>query len=200
LGAGNTTIEGTGLGLALSKRLTEAMGGQIGMEDVPNGASFYVDLPIACSPLEVLETADWQEAAHPAARQAESRTILLVEDNLSNVKLIEKILSSRPCIRLITAMQGTIALELAREHLPDLILLDLNLPDMHGEQVLGRLQEELATRDIPVAVVSADATPSQIDRLKDSGAIAYLTKPLDIRAFRDLLEETLGQTSVKKSA
>jgi CheY-like chemotaxis protein len=109
--------------------------------------------------------------------------VLCIEDNLFNLRLLEVILQDRPNITLLAAMQGSVGLDLARRHEPDLILLDLNLPDIPGREVLARLQQSAITRDIPVVVISADATPNQIDRLLDAGAKAYLTKPLDVNEF-----------------
>jgi CheY-like chemotaxis protein len=88
-------------------------------------------------------------------------------------------------------MQASIGLELAQQHHPDLILLDLHLPDMRGEEALWHLLNDPATSDIPVVIVSADATPGQVERLKEAGAFAYLTKPLDVHSFLDLVDETL---------
>jgi CheY-like chemotaxis protein len=119
-------------------------------------------------------------------------TVLYVEDNLSNVKLMERLIALRTGIRLIPAMQGSIGLELAREHHPDLILLDLNLPDASGAEVLARLRGDAATADIPVVVLSADATRGQVERLLSAGARAYLTKPFDLEEFLQLLDEAVG--------
>jgi CheY-like chemotaxis protein len=105
---------------------------------------------------------------------------LYVEDNLSNVRLVERVVARRPEVTLLVAMQGRIALDLAREHAPSLILLDLHLPDMSGEDVLRGLRADPRTAATPVVVLSADATPGQTQRLRASGAIDYLTKPFDI--------------------
>ena len=191
LGAEQTEVEGTGLGLALSKGLVEAMGGQIGVESrVDHGSTFWVDMALAQDPVNRLEQ-DGQNAPIPAAPAAflGTRTVLYVEDNLPNLKLIQHILADIPGIRLVPAMQGRLALDLAREHRPHLILLDLHLPDIPGDEVLRILRDDPATRRIPVVVISADAMPRQIDRLLAAGARAYLTKPLDIRKFFALLTE-----------
>ena len=197
LGAEQRGIEGTGIGLALSKRLIEAMGGTITVEStVGQGSTFTVELPTAVSPLHLAqdpsEDADQTTGSGPSAN-GKARTILYIEDNLPNMELIEHILSPRQEIRLLAAMQGGIGLELAREHHLDLILLDLHLPDMEGDEVLRRLRAEPRTRDIPVIVLSADATPGRIERLLAAGARAYLTKPLQVRQFLLTLEEVLGE-------
>jgi len=186
LGAERTTIEGTGMGLALSKHLVEAMGGTLGVDSVVgSGSTFSIELPMVEGPVDRYHRlADADKRREELAR----RTILHIEDNLSNVKLVEQILTKRPGIELLAAMQGSIGLELAREHRPMLILLDLNLPDVPGEQVLAALLEDPRTARIPVVIVSADATQRQVQRLLSSGASAYLTKPIDVRELLKLID------------
>jgi CheY-like chemotaxis protein len=125
--------------------------------------------------------------------------VLYVEDNPSNIKLAETILRERPEVRLVVATQGGFALELAREHVPALVLLDLNLPDVSGEEVLRRLREDPRTAGIPVVVVSADATPGQIKRLRSAGADDYLTKPFGIREFLAVVDGS-GRGEIAVSA
>ena len=193
LGAANSDVEGTGLGLALSQRLVTAMGGTLQVESVVGeGSRFMVELP--CAPAladahEGLRISSDEQVATVSERH--TYTILSIEDNVSNVHLLEAILSSRPEITLLAAMQGSVGLDLARQHLPDLILLDLHLPDIAGWDVLTRLQQSTVTRDIPVIVISADATSSQRERLLNDGARAYLTKPLGIDQFLRTIDEIL---------
>ena len=188
LGAEQSGVEGTGLGLALSQRLMQAMHGSIGVESTPGqGSRFWVELPCTKSPLERIAKTAGPEGARLSGRE---RTILYVEDNLSNLTLIEQMLAEEPQITLITAMQGRLALDLARQHAPDLILLDLHLPDMPGWEVLAELQRHNATRGIPVVVISADATSRQIKRLMSAGARSYLTKPIDVVEFFHAIETT----------
>ncbi len=192
LGAEQAEIEGTGLGLALSKGLVEAMGGTLGVESiVGQGSTFWLELPMVDRPAERVD----MDVPAPAELKASSSVslVLYVEDNLSNVKLIQRLLAHRPGVRLVPAMQGRLGLDLAREHRPHLILLDLHLPDMPGEEVLLRLRAAPETRDIPVAVISADATPGQIRRLLANGACAYLTKPLDVKQLLEVLDDTLKE-------
>jgi PAS domain S-box-containing protein len=190
LGAEQTHPEGTGLGLALSKRLVEAMGGVIGMEPAAGqGSVFWVELQQAEDPAErarVLENAAGPDDT--PSRPRPSRTALYIEDNLSNLKLIQKVLTQRPEIRLIAAMHGRMGLDLARQHRPDVILLDLQLPDMSGGEILDALKADAATREIPVVVISADATRGQVGKLMAAGAQAYLTKPLDVQRFLEVLD------------
>lgn len=190
LGAEQSGIEGTGLGLALAKKLSEVMGGSIGVRSVlGTGSDFWLDLPLAESQVTRLERI--AEDLSAGRGTGTSRTILSIEDNFSNMKLMQRILDYRPEIKLMAALQGGLGLELASLHSPDLVLLDLHLPDMNGDEVLARLQGDESTRSIPVIVISADATRHQIERLMASGASAYLTKPLDVRSFLQLVDVTL---------
>jgi PAS domain S-box-containing protein len=192
LGAEQTVIEGTGLGLMLSKGLAEAMGGTLGVESaVDRGSTFWVELARAEA---TVETVSAPIAARPDATHHDSGvtgTVLYIEDNISNRRLMERVLARRAGVRLLGAAQGQTGLDLARTHRPDLILLDLHLPDLPGEEVLRRLWEDSGTRAIPVAVLSADATPAQTRRLIAAGATAYLTKPINIGEVLQLLDEKL---------
>ena len=193
LGADNGE-EGTGMGLALSKRLVEAMGGSIDVEsELGMGATFWIDLSITEAPIVRYERE--VDGALPAAGGAAGQrvsTIVFIEDNLSNVKLLEYVLSHRPGARLIPAMQGSIGLELARRHHPDLILLDLNLPDADGRDILRELKHSPATASIPVVVLSAEAIPARVEELRASGADGYLTKPLDVKEFLKTFDALLS--------
>ena len=119
-------------------------------------------------------------------------TVLYVEDNLATISLMEQIFSMRPQVRLITAMQGGLTLDLAREHSPDAVILDLHLPDIPGDEVLRRLRADPRTGAIPVVMFSADATERQVKRLLAAGAAAYLTKPAKVQEFLRTLDEVLA--------
>lgn len=193
LGADRSAIGGTGLGLALSKRMIEAMGGTIGVESTPGaGSKFHFALPLTESPIAAIEEQVLPEASSSLRPSIVSGTVLYVEDNLSNVRLIEEIVMHYPGVHLLEAVQGEMGVELARTHIPDWILLDVHLPDLSGEEVLRRLHADPRTAGIPVTILSADATPGQIRGLLALGAREYLTKPLDVRQLIDLLEATLG--------
>lgn len=191
LGAEQTGVEGTGLGLALCQRLIQAMQGSIGVDSTAgSGSMFWVELARAESPFERVALEKRNGPYPQNGSEVIQRTILYVEDNLSNLTLIEQMLADQSHIKLITAMQGKLGIELARQHSPDLILLDLHLPDLPGWEVLSCLQNQKATREIPVVVISADATSRQIKRLMAAGARAYLTKPLDMQEFFRIINET----------
>ena len=183
LGAELGAVEGTGIGLPLTQGLVEAMGGTIGVEsELDVGSTFWVEFPITEGPIERYERS---QAAPPQASDTAGprRVILLIEDNVSNLRLVERIVSRERGMELITATLGRLGVELAREHRPDIVLLDLHLPDMPGHEVLRVLRAYPETRGIPVVVLSADATGRQIARLTDAGAFGYLTKPLDVDLF-----------------
>jgi PAS domain S-box-containing protein len=189
LGADQTEIEGTGLGLALSRGLAEAMGGAIGVKsEIDRGSTFWIELNSARPVTDRVERAPEPHVSAPPSVVA--GRVLYIEDNTSNVRLVDRLLKQhRPGVDLLHANTGERGLAMTREHKPELILLDLHLPDTSGEDVLRRLWEDPETRDIPVAVLSADATLSQNRRLMAAGATAYLTKPLDVARLLALLDE-----------
>jgi signal transduction histidine kinase/CheY-like chemotaxis protein len=175
--------EGSGLGRARAKRLVEAMGGSLEVDTSrDDGTTFTIELrmaargeaPASAEPMETRRTAPPIDAA---------ATLLYVEDNALNVRLLERILATRPQVRLLTAATGEGGIDAAVRDRPDVILLDLHLPDMDGRQVLDRLKQDDRTAAIPVVVVSADATDARRRRLVEDGAVEYLTKPLDVADF-----------------
>ena len=193
IGADKSEIEGTGLGLAVVKKLMTAMDGEVGVNSTPGqGSTFWIELPQA-------------KADHAADKPAEeiltiengtntkTGTILYVEDNVLNAELVEEIISSfRPAVRISICKYGLKAVEMAINYNPDLILLDLDLPDIHGREVLTNLKAEEKTSAIPVVIVSADAMPEKIGKLKQAGVKDYLTKPLDIVEFLKVVDEWIG--------
>jgi CheY-like chemotaxis protein len=187
------------LGLVLTHRLVTAMGGSLTLESQPGkGTTFFVDLGLVPAPIEVLldrPISAYEPLTDPSEKP--NATIFYIQDNLSNMRLLEVLLRSRPGITLLSAMQGSVGLDLARQHEPDLILLDLHLPDISGIDVLARLQRSALTCDIPVVILSADATVSQIERLLSAGARTYLTKPLDVTEFTETGGRRVGAGSLR---
>ena len=187
LGAERSAVEGTGLGLALSKRLTEAMGGTIGVHSAQGGACFWIGLPRAPSSFPSLE-----DTPHAVlAPTATSRRLLSIEDNPSNQALIRTLCERRPHWRLVEAASLAEAEAELQRACPDVILLDLHLSDGSGERLLRTLLARASNEGPPVVVVSADATPATQERARALGVHAYLTKPLDIAAFYRVLDEVL---------
>jgi len=192
LGAEHGGVEGTGIGLALSKRLVEAMSGRIGFENqAGSGATFWIEFPVA----DANASHENDDLRHLGGSIASDRpaVVLCIEDNASNFHLIERTFSHRPEIKLICGTLGASALALAEANRPDVILLDMHLPDLEGDEVLDILRSHRATAEIPVIVVSADATPRQVERMLDAGASAYLTKPLDIQKLLQVVDEAIGK-------
>ena len=189
IGAEKTRIEGTGLGLMIVKKLIVAMGGSVGVDSVQGvGSTFWFELPHS----EDQQTEAWQteHKSVPLAMVTEKTgTILYIEDNASNTELVEQILLyHRSAIRFLNTAKGAQTVPLAIEYAPDLILLDLDLPDVQGFEVIKVLNADEKTREIPVVVISADAMPHQIEKLMQAGSKDYLTKPLDIRAFLQVVD------------
>lgn len=206
LGAEHSGVEGTGVGLALSRRLIEMMGGTIGVESTPGkGSTFWIDLPAASEMSPDRDTATG--TGQPAGRAAGDRqpsgpargnddhrvtTVLHIEDNASNARLVSRVLARLPSLRLITASRGRLGIDLARQHHPNLVLLDLHLPDLAGTEVLRQLHDHEPTADIPVVVVSADVISLQVDAAIAGGIVAYLTKPIDVDELYDLVSRYTG--------
>jgi nitrogen-specific signal transduction histidine kinase/ActR/RegA family two-component response regulator len=196
LGAERTGVEGTGLGLALSRQLIVAMGGSIEVDSrYGRGTTFRVRLPSATTRLGPREP---RRIAPPRAVHggAPVRRVLYVEDNRDNIRLMEEVLEGSAFqVQLIPANRGRIGIQLAHECRPDLILLDLRLPDMHGDEVLRCLKADEAAATIPVFIVTADATPATSERLLGEGARACVTKPYQIDGLLSLVDDVLAMRS-----
>lgn len=190
LGAERSGVEGTGLGLALSKRLVELMDGSIGVESVRGqGSSFWIDLPI----YRLAEEHGWPVHSDCVTAAPENvRRVLYIEDDVENVKLVSKILKQRPHFQLITATHGKLGIEMARDVAPDLIVLNLNLLDITGLEVVKHLQQDTRTSGIPVIAVSADSPPSTQRQIIAAGATHYLPKPLDVKEFLSVVDRAAG--------
>jgi signal transduction histidine kinase len=185
-------VQGTGLGLAVSRSLVEAMGGTLTVESTPGeGSTFTIELARG-EPIAVAEAGTEERELIAERIYDGERRLLYIEDTVANVRLVEQILESRPSVRLLPAGMGRLGLELAAEHRPDLILLDLHLPDIGGEEVLARLRSDDRSREIPVVILSADATDRSRSPLLENGARAYLTKPIGVRNLLGVVDEYLA--------
>ena len=198
LDAEHSSIEGTGIGLTITRRIVETMGGTVDVESaVGVGSTFWIELPLESTPGDVpcrgrLAAA---ERAEPVRRMDTTRhTVLYIEDNPANIKLVAQILGRRPHIHLLTAHTPELGIELALAHRPDLILLDINLLGMDGYQVLEVFKAEANLKAIPKVAITANAMPRDIERGKAAGFSEYLTKPLDVGQFHAALDRLLDYT------
>lgn len=193
IGADRTETEGTGLGLMVVKKLTEAMGGTVGVESVlGNGSTFWIELPVS-------EFDDTEKPGNDSKKVPElndikrDSTVLYIEDNLSNIELVEEIFVTHfPEIQLVNSLFGKETVSLAKKYKPKIILLDLDLPDIKGIEVLEQLMTDPVINKIPVIIVSADAMPFQVEKLLKAGAFDYLIKPLDIIQFLKVINRHLN--------
>jgi PAS domain S-box-containing protein len=193
LGQEHGTEQGTGIGLVMSKRLTELMGGVLGVESrVGDGSVFWCELGAAAAP--ALDTAPAQSAAVAPAETptgAPLRTLLYVEDNPANLKLVEQLMARRPTLRLLSALDGNQGIQLARAHQPDVILMDINLPGISGIEALKILRDDSTTAHIPIVALSANAMPRDIAKGLEAGFFSYLTKPIKVVEFMEALDAAL---------
>ncbi len=192
LGIESSEISGTGIGLTISKRLVELMDGVIYFESVlGEGTNFFVELPVAQE--QPTESDDKPGNPDFSDREVGSKekVILYVEDNLANLNLVKRILASRESTTFLPALTAIEGLRLAHTHQPDLILMDINLPGMNGIEAFKKLQESEKTKNIPVLAVSADAMEEDQEKAKALGFKNYITKPIDVPLFVDLIEKYL---------
>ncbi len=196
-----TEAEGTGLGLVISRRIAEAMGGTLGVEsEVGKGSTFWIELPLNTRPAAPPAAA---KAANPppvcALLPTATARLLYIEDNVSNLQVIKALLANcRPRWQFLSAQNGKEGLAQAREGLPDLILLDLQLPGMKGDAVLAELRHDPRTQHIPVVLLSADATVLSRERLLAGGANDYISKPFKLESLLELLDRTLLKVAVEQ--
>lgn len=198
MGAENSEIEGTGIGLVITKKLIEQMGGNIGVESEPGkGSTFWIELPAGVG---------GQKARHANQRQTgirvmpvgeKMKTVLYVEDNPANLRLVQQVLGRRKDIKLWSAHEPGLGLELAIRHKPDLVMLDINLPGMDGYGVLAQLRQQAATREVPVIAISANAMPKDIEKGREAGFAHYLTKPINIVELIETVNLLLDENELK---
>ncbi|MHB1145774.1 MAG: PAS domain S-box protein [Thiobacillus sp.] len=192
LGQETGTEEGTGIGLVVTKQLVELMGGTIGVEStVGVGSEFWIELIRDVMPQLALDHTMATELAPQAQGNTARRTLLYVEDNPANLMLVEQIIEGHPHVRMLSARDATLGIALARAHLPEVILMDINLPGISGIQALKILREDPATAHIPVLAISANAMPRDIEKGLQAGFFRYLTKPIKVNEFMDALDSAL---------
>ena len=198
LGQESNTVQGTGIGLVVSKRLIESMGGNIGVEStVGEGSVFWIELIRTAKP-EYIQNEELPPIQTANTSSEEPKyTILYVEDNPANLMLVEDILARRNDIHLLTAMDGNSGVEIARATLPDVILMDINLPGISGISALRILTEDLSTTHIPIIALSANAIPRDIEKGLAAGFFSYLTKPIKVLEFMKTIDLALGTIKEK---
>ncbi len=199
LGQERSMEEGTGIGLVMSKRLVELMGGVIGVESkVGFGSVFWFDLNSTAAPARAVTLAQPTTIAQAQVHHiAPLSTLLYVEDNPANLKLVEQLIARRTDIRLITAIDGNLGIQLTRSEHPDVILMDINLPGISGIEALKILRDDPATAQIPVVALSANAMPRDIEKGLEAGFFRYLTKPIKLNKLMDTLELAMALHSVE---
>jgi PAS domain S-box-containing protein len=193
LGRETSREEGTGIGLVMSKRLVELMGGTIGVAStVGSGSVFWFELNSVSAPQLAADSAAPASATlAPVQQGAALRTLLYVEDNPANLKLVEQLIARRPDMRLLVAGDGDLGIQLARANQPEVILMDINLPGISGIEALKILREDSATAHIPVVALSANAMPRDVEKGLQAGFFRYLTKPIKVDEFMNTLDVAL---------
>jgi signal transduction histidine kinase/AmiR/NasT family two-component response regulator len=191
--------EGTGIGLVTTKRLIELMGGNIGAEStVGTGSVFWIELNLSTERQPAPAPAISSAAAHaPIKTDASPRTLLYVEDNPANLMLIEDLIARRSDIRLLSARDGNLGIEIARTSRPDVILMDINLPGISGIKALRILADDPITAHIPVIALSANAMPRDIQKGLEAGFFRYLTKPIKVNELMETLDIALEHAKVQ---
>ncbi|MBM3566166.1 MAG: response regulator, partial [Alphaproteobacteria bacterium] len=196
LGAENSAIEGTGVGLSITRRLVELMGGGVGVDSIEDrGSTFWFELPLdAAAVVSADMTREDQRVRVAAASERggrRGRLVLYVEDNPSNQMLMERVVAGIPKVKLMTASSAELGVEMARGERPDLILMDINLPGMDGYAALEELRADDRTRQIPVLALSANAMPGEVERSRAAGFLRYVTKPFVIKDMIEVLSGLL---------
>jgi CheY-like chemotaxis protein len=193
--------EGTGIGLVVAKQLIQLMNGVIGVDStVGSGSTFWFELLAAEEPQFAVDGGDVADGQDPQARADTGdpvRLLLYIEDNLANLRLVERLIGRRPELQLISAVTGKAGIELAHARLPEVILMDINLPDISGIEVMRALRWDPATRHIPVIAISANAMARDVEKGRQAGFFDYLAKPINVREFTDTLNAALESAKAR---
>ncbi|NNN22411.1 MAG: response regulator, partial [Acidimicrobiales bacterium] len=197
LGAEQSAVEGTGVGLSLCKKIAEAMNGKLYFtSEEGKGSSFYLELASSMAETSHQDVVEYSAISPQGSSDSRhlvgSRKVLYIEDNVANIALVERIFQAWPSLELITASQGSLGLDLLSADQFDMVLLDLHLPDIQGDEVLRRIKADPNTAEIPVVIISASAMSSDVKSLNDQGAAGYLTKPIDVKTLEDTVRFHLG--------
>jgi PAS domain S-box-containing protein len=194
--------EGTGIGLVVTKRLVDLMGGTIGVDSVVGvGSMFWVELSVTAAPqFAVREAEQASQVRTQVPAGTPLRTLLYVEDNPANLELVEQLIGRRPDLRLLSAADGNHGIEFARAYLPDVILMDINLPGVSGIEAMKILRADPSTAHIPIIALSANAVPRDIEKALEAGFFNYLTKPIKVNQFMEALDVALQSAAKSKEA
>ena len=192
LGMEDTETEGSGIGLVITRQLVEKQEGNIGFKSKAGvGTEFWIELP-AWSGM-VIDKNESVEEESIEVNVDKNKTLLYIEDNPANLRLVSQIVSAMDHLDLLTAHEPLLGMEMVYHHQPDLVLLDINLPYMDGYEVFRKLNEDEVTRDIPVVAISANAMPADVDKCMEMGFVEYVTKPIDVVSFLDVLKKYLSE-------
>jgi CheY-like chemotaxis protein len=204
LGQGDSGEEGTGIGLVVTKQLVELMGGVIGVSsNVGVGSVFWVELSASSAPALAFDSSigpDLERSTVTSNAMSPQRTLLYVEDNPANLALVEQLIARRSDLKLLTAIDGHLGVQLAHAYQPDVILMDINLPGISGFDALEILSNDPATAHIPIMALSANAVPRDIAKGLEAGFFRYLTKPIKVKEFMDALDVALLHAADKRAA
>ncbi|MEI6334695.1 MAG: PAS domain S-box protein [Methylococcaceae bacterium] len=202
LGQESSNREGTGIGLVVAKQLVELMGGTIGVDSsIGGGSVFWIELPVMTERLHpaLKNSATVSLPSPPEALKAPRQTLLYIEDNPANLKLVQQVIARHPNLRLLTAVNATSGIQIARSLQPEVILIDINLPGINGIEALHILHSDSSTAHITVIALSANAMPEDIEKGLKAGFFSYITKPINVKIFMATLDSAFALVKRDKS-